>query len=92
VGRQRRVVAITSHNQELTKRIRDRSEMLLSFVHERRALKERCVKEPNRSCACYDFRFSSSAATVPSTITSESGSFVVDGEVPGKELTYEKSL
>jgi hypothetical protein len=48
--------------------------------------------EPNRSCTCYDFRFSSSATTVPSTITSEIGSFVVDGDVSGKEATYEKSL
>jgi len=29
---------------------------------------------------------------VPSTITSEIGSFVVDGDVSGKEPTYEKSL
>jgi hypothetical protein len=78
--------------QELTKCIRDREELLLFFVHEPQAHKGRRVTEPNRSCACYDFRFSSSATTVPSTITGEIGSFVVDGDVSGKEATYEKSL
>jgi hypothetical protein len=79
-------------NQELAKCIRDRSELLLFFVHEPQTHKGRRVTEPNRSCAGYDSRFSSSAATVPSTIISEIGSYVVDGEVSGKEPTYEKSL
>jgi hypothetical protein len=78
--------------QELAKCIRDREELLLFFVHEPQAHEGRRVTEPNRSCACYDFRFSSSATTVPSTITSEIGSFAVDGDVSGKEATYEKSL
>jgi hypothetical protein len=56
--------------QEFTKCIRDRSELLLFFVLEPQAHKRRRVTEPNRSCACYDLRFSSSATTVPSTITS----------------------
>ena len=79
-------------NQDLTKCIRDREELLLFFVDEPQAHKGRRVTEPNRNCACYDFRFSSSATTVPSTITSEIGSFGVDGDVSGKEPTYEKSL
>jgi hypothetical protein len=77
-------------SQELTECTRDRSELLLFSVHEPQAHKGRRVTEPNRSCACYDFRFSSSATTVP--ITSEIGSFVVDRDVSGKEATYEKSL
>jgi hypothetical protein len=66
--------------------------LLLFFVHEPQAHKGRRVTELNRSCACYDFRFSSGATTAPSTIASEIGSFVVDGDVSGKEPTYEKSL
>jgi len=45
--------------------------MLLFFVHEPQAYKGRRAKEPNLNCARYAFRFSSSAATVPSTIISE---------------------
>ena len=78
--------------QESIKCIRDREELLLFFVHEPQAHKGRRVTKPNRSCACYDFRFSSNATTVPSTITIEISSFVVDGDVSGKEATYEKSL
>jgi len=46
--------------------------MLLFFVHEPQAYKGRRAEEPNRNCARYASRFSSSAATVPSTIISES--------------------
>src|ERR1700740_2131562 len=46
--------------------------MLLFCVHEPQAYKGRRAEEPNRNCARYAFRFSSSAATVPSTIISES--------------------
>jgi hypothetical protein len=42
--------------------------MLLFFVHEAEGNKERRVKEPNRNCARNAFRFSSGAATVPSTV------------------------
>jgi hypothetical protein len=64
----------------------------LFFVHEPQA-HERCrAKEPVRNSARYAFHFSSSATTVPSTITSEIGSFVVDRDVSCKEATYEKSL
>jgi hypothetical protein len=57
--------------KELAKCIRDREELLLFFVHEPQAHKGSRVTEPNRSCACHDFRFSSSATTVPSTITAK---------------------
>lgn|SRR6267143_752588 len=50
----------------------DKSRMLLLFGHEPQTYKGRRAKEPNRNCARYAFRFSSSAATVPSTISSES--------------------
>jgi hypothetical protein len=68
------------------------SELLLFFVHEPQAHRRRRVTEPNRSCACYDFRVPSSATTVPSTIKSEIGTFVADGDVSGKEPTHEKSV
>jgi len=48
--------------------------------------------ELNGSRNCYDFRLCSSGTTVQFTITSNLGSFVVEGNVSGKEQTYEKSL
>jgi len=46
--------------------------MLLFFGHEPQTYKGRRAKEPDRNSARYAFRFSSSAATVQSTISSES--------------------
>src|SRR5439155_21743653 len=59
--------------EELIKGIRDRSTLLLFFVHEPQAHKGRRITGPNRSCACYDCHFSSNSKTVSSTIQNEIG-------------------
>jgi len=54
--------------------------MLLFLDHEPQAHKGNRVKEPNRNCARFAFRFSSGAATVPSPITAENGFIFCDAD------------